>query len=140
MLPIAPLVKLALGALGSAAVIHWLIKEVRRLDQELDQLKADSPVDEAARQELPTLRRDPQNRRLAVVTGRSSRFPRLPVVARRQRRLQEQRVAEHENGDEADDKRGPERFDQHDTLHSRSRPLVTAATDRVHWRVIEPGP
>ncbi len=56
----APLVRIALGALGGAVVIRWVVKEVRRINAELDRVKAASAVDPAARQELPTLRRDPR--------------------------------------------------------------------------------
>ena len=33
-------VKLVLGAIGAAAVVHWVVKEVRRINEELDRLKA----------------------------------------------------------------------------------------------------
>ena len=57
---IPAVVKLALGALGAAAVVHWVVKEVRRINEELDRLKA-APVIEPAREALPTLRRDPHS-------------------------------------------------------------------------------
>jgi hypothetical protein len=54
---IPPLVKLALGALGAGAVVGWVIKEARRLNGEVE--RAQAPVlDPAARQAMPTLRRD----------------------------------------------------------------------------------
>jgi hypothetical protein len=53
---ISPLVKLALGALAGGAVIHWVAKEVRRINEELERVKNAS----ADRQSLPTLRRDPR--------------------------------------------------------------------------------
>jgi hypothetical protein len=37
--------------------VHWVVKEVQRINEELDRLKA-APV---AREALPTLRRDPQS-------------------------------------------------------------------------------
>ena len=52
-------VKLVLGAIGAAAVVHWVVKEVRRINEELDRLKA--AVEPVAREALPTLRRDPQS-------------------------------------------------------------------------------
>jgi hypothetical protein len=55
---IPPLVKLALGALGAGAITAWVIKEVRRINDELERMKT---VDAAARQDLPTLRRDPRS-------------------------------------------------------------------------------
>jgi hypothetical protein len=55
---IPPLVKLALGATGAAAVVHWAVKEARRFNKELDRLKV-RVVDPFRREALPTLRRDP---------------------------------------------------------------------------------
>ena len=57
-LVISPLVRLALGAVGTGVVLRWVVKEVRRINAELDQVKAGS--DPAVRQGLPTLRRDPR--------------------------------------------------------------------------------
>jgi hypothetical protein len=54
-------VKLALGAIGAAAVVHWVVKEVRRINEELDRLKAATTIEPVAREALPTLRRDPQS-------------------------------------------------------------------------------
>jgi hypothetical protein len=56
-LVIPPLVKLALGAAGAAAVVHWAVKEARRFSEELDRLKV--RADPFRREALPTLRRDP---------------------------------------------------------------------------------
>ena len=55
----SPLIKLALGALGAGALVHWAVKEVRRINEELDRVKRASSIDPATRQALPTLRRDP---------------------------------------------------------------------------------
>jgi hypothetical protein len=57
-LVIPPLVKLALGAAGAAALVHWAAKEARRIGEELDRVKVRA-VDPLQRQALPTLRRDP---------------------------------------------------------------------------------
>jgi hypothetical protein len=57
---IPPLVKFALGALGTGAIVTWVVKEMRRVNAELDQIKVGPPLDRHARQELPTLRRDPR--------------------------------------------------------------------------------
>jgi len=57
-LVIPPLVKWTLGALGAAAVVHWVVKEVRRVNGELDQAKARVRVTD--RKVYPTLRRDPR--------------------------------------------------------------------------------
>ena len=56
---VPPLVKTVLGAIGAAAVAHWVAREVRRINDELDRLRAASAIDPAARRKLPTLRRDP---------------------------------------------------------------------------------
>ena len=56
---IPPLVKFALGALGAGAIAAWAVKEFRRINDELERMKA--PVDAVARQDLPTLRRDPRS-------------------------------------------------------------------------------
>jgi len=63
MPPIAipAVVKVALGAIGAAAVVHWVVKEVRRINEELDRLKAVPVVETVARDTLLTLRRDPQS-------------------------------------------------------------------------------
>jgi hypothetical protein len=53
-------VKIALGALGAAAAVHWLIKEARRINEELDRLRAAPAVEPVAREALPKLRRDPK--------------------------------------------------------------------------------
>jgi hypothetical protein len=55
---IPPLVKWTLGALGAAAVVHWVVKEVRRVNEELDQAKARVRVTD--HQAYPTLKRDPR--------------------------------------------------------------------------------
>ena len=54
---IPPLVKWTLIAAGGAAAIHWVVKEVRRVNEELDRRRA--PVRIPRREQLPTLRRDP---------------------------------------------------------------------------------
>jgi hypothetical protein len=55
---IPSLVKFALGAVGAAAVVHWVVKEVRRINAELDRVSSAPAADAVARQALPTLRRD----------------------------------------------------------------------------------
>jgi hypothetical protein len=62
-LVVPSLVKLALGAAGAAAVVHWAVKEARRFAQELNAQELDRvkvrAVDPFRREALPTLRRDP---------------------------------------------------------------------------------
>ena len=54
-------VKLVLGAIGAASLVHWVVKEVRRINEELDRLKAAPVIEPVAREALPTLRRDPHS-------------------------------------------------------------------------------
>ncbi|MBX9773354.1 MAG: hypothetical protein K2Y71_02985 [Xanthobacteraceae bacterium] len=54
-----PLMKWAVAALGGAALVRWAVKEIRRVNEELERVKAQPAMDAAARRRLPTLRRDP---------------------------------------------------------------------------------
>jgi hypothetical protein len=56
---IPPLVKWTLVALGGAAAVRWIVKEFRRVNEELERVKTAPAMDAAARRRLPTLRRDP---------------------------------------------------------------------------------
>ena len=53
----SPLVKWTLAAVGGAMVVHWVVQEVRRVNEELDAQKARARVRDQAQR--PTLRRDP---------------------------------------------------------------------------------
>jgi hypothetical protein len=57
-LVIPSLVKVALGAVGAAAVVHWVMKEARRVGEELERIRVRA-IDPRGREALPTLRRDP---------------------------------------------------------------------------------
>jgi hypothetical protein len=59
-LVLAPVVKWALASVGAAAVIHWVVTEARRFNEELDRIKATPQMDPVMREALPTLRRDPR--------------------------------------------------------------------------------
>jgi hypothetical protein len=54
---ISPLVKWTLVAAGGAMVVHWVVKEVRRVNEELDARRAKVRIRDNERR--PTLRRDP---------------------------------------------------------------------------------
>jgi putative component of toxin-antitoxin plasmid stabilization module len=54
------LAKLALGAFGAAAAVHWVVKEVRRINAELDRVQPAPVGDSVSREGLQTLRRDPR--------------------------------------------------------------------------------
>jgi hypothetical protein len=64
---IPPLVKWAVAALGGAALVHWAVKEIRRVNEELERVKAQPAMDAPARRRLPTLRRDPATGEWRVV-------------------------------------------------------------------------
>ena len=53
----SPLVKWTLVALGGAMAVHWVVKEVRRVNEELDAQRARVRIRDQERR--PTLRRDP---------------------------------------------------------------------------------
>ena len=56
---ITPLLKWTFAAFGGAAIVHWAVKEVRRINQELERVRAPN-TESLARERLPTLRRDPR--------------------------------------------------------------------------------
>jgi hypothetical protein len=59
MLPLPPVIAWTLAAIGAAALSKVLVREWRRVNAELDARgRAAEPV---AREELPTLRRDPNS-------------------------------------------------------------------------------
>jgi len=55
---ISPLLKWSFAALGGAMVVHWVVKEARRINEELDQAKRVKVRISDAENRL-TLRRDP---------------------------------------------------------------------------------
>jgi hypothetical protein len=55
---LSPLLKWSLAALGGTMVIHWAVKEARRINEELDQAKR-VKIRIADQENRPTLRRDP---------------------------------------------------------------------------------
>jgi len=54
-----PVLAFALGMVGVAALARWCVKEMARVNAELNQVREPAPV-EVDRDRLPTLRRDPQ--------------------------------------------------------------------------------
>ena len=55
---LSPLVKWSLAALGGAMIVHWAIKEARRINEELEQAgRVKAKITDA--ENRPTLRRDP---------------------------------------------------------------------------------
>ena len=55
---ISPVIKWAVVALGGAMVIHWVAKEVRRVNEELERSRRAAQI--PPHRPLPTLRRDPR--------------------------------------------------------------------------------
>lgn len=53
----SPLVKWTLAAVGGAMVVDWMVREVRRVNEELDAKRAQARVRD--QENRPTLRRDP---------------------------------------------------------------------------------
>ena len=56
---LSPLVKWSLAALGGAMVVQWVVKEARRINDELDS-RRQVRVRVTDRENRPTLRRDPR--------------------------------------------------------------------------------
>lgn len=54
---LSPMVKWTMAAAGGAMVVHWVVKEVRRINEELDARRAMARIQD--RERRPTLRRDP---------------------------------------------------------------------------------
>jgi hypothetical protein len=54
-----PVFALALGLMGAAALVRWCVKEVRRVNTELDEVRERPAVEPVDREALPTLKRDP---------------------------------------------------------------------------------
>ena len=55
---LSPLVKWSLAALGGAMVVHWVVKEARRINEELDNARR-VKVRVTDQERRPMLRRDP---------------------------------------------------------------------------------
>jgi hypothetical protein len=54
---LSPLVKWTLAAVGGALVVHWVVKEARRINEELERAKRAVRISDC--ESMPTLRRDP---------------------------------------------------------------------------------
>jgi hypothetical protein len=54
-----PVLALALGVVGAAALVRWCAKEVRRVNSKLDSVRARASVEPVDRNALPKLKRDP---------------------------------------------------------------------------------
>ena len=56
-----PLLAVTLGMVGAVALVRWCVKEVQRVNSELDGLRGQAPVDAVDPNALPTLKRDPKS-------------------------------------------------------------------------------
>lgn len=55
-----PLIVFTLGVMGAAVVVRWCAREVRRVNTELDEVRARASVDPLDRSTLPKLKPDPK--------------------------------------------------------------------------------
>jgi hypothetical protein len=54
---LSPIVKWAALAAGGAMVVHWVVKETRRINEELERARRAARISDG--ENRPTLRRDP---------------------------------------------------------------------------------
>ena len=54
-----PVFALALGLMGTAVLVRWCVREVRRVNTELDAVRQRATVEPVDRGALPTLKPDP---------------------------------------------------------------------------------
>ena len=55
-----PVMILTIGIVGAAALVRWCVREVVRVNSDLDALRAQASVEPIDRKQLPTLKRDPR--------------------------------------------------------------------------------
>jgi hypothetical protein len=55
-----PLIVFALGVMGAAVVVRWCVREVHRVNSELDEMRAKASVEPLDRSSLPKLKPDPK--------------------------------------------------------------------------------
>ena len=56
-----PLLAVTLGMVGAFALVRWCVKEVQRVNTELDSVRGQAPVDAVDPNALPKLKRDPKS-------------------------------------------------------------------------------
>jgi hypothetical protein len=54
---LSPLLKWTLAAVGGAMIVHWVVKETRRINEELERARRAARISDL--ETRPTLRRDP---------------------------------------------------------------------------------
>ncbi len=55
-----PVFALALGLIGTVILVRWCVREVRRVNAELDDVRGEPVVAPADRETLPKLKQDPE--------------------------------------------------------------------------------
>jgi hypothetical protein len=55
-----PLVVFAFGVVGAAVLVRWCVKEVQRVNTELDEMRAKAAVEPQDRAAMPKLKPDPK--------------------------------------------------------------------------------
>jgi hypothetical protein len=55
-----PLIAFAFGVMGAAALVRWCVKEVHRVNVELDEVRTSAAVEPLDRTTLPSLKPDPK--------------------------------------------------------------------------------
>ncbi len=55
-----PLIVFALGVMGAAVVVRWCVREVHRVNSELDEMRTKASVEPLDRSTLPKLKPDPK--------------------------------------------------------------------------------
>ena len=61
-----PLVVFALGVMGAAMLARWCVKEVHRVNAELDEMRAKASVEPLDRNSLPKLKARSKDRRISA--------------------------------------------------------------------------
>jgi hypothetical protein len=56
-----PVLALTLGMVGATVLVRWFVKEIQRVNNELDGVRGQAPVDSVDRNALPKLKRDPKS-------------------------------------------------------------------------------
>ena len=56
-----PLLAVTLGMLGGAALVRWCVREVHRVNSELDNVRAQASAEPVDRNALPKLKQDPKS-------------------------------------------------------------------------------
>ena len=109
-LVITPLVKWTFAAIGGAAIMHWMVKEVRRINEELDRVRAPTGTIGSCASACRHC--------VAIRAPASGGYVRLAVLVW-QHGLRQQDMAERYDEHEGDDETGHECLDEHGASSER---------------------